>query len=327
MTLLIYLFAACTLYPKDIPIKYLSDGIDLCSLMTKNSAFLKMCIDFDFDERGDLYFLDAEFGTILHVQRTTGKLLKTISSKGQGPHELDWPISLRIKGGKIYVYDRGYGGMKIFGTAGENGKDFKIAWPQSWGSVDVNSRNQIFIGSIDHETSTLMSVYDENGIHLRNIVSFDNKSDQSKENYFANIMYFKFRLDSQGNIYLLFPVGKKALEKYDANGLFLWRRIIENEILDRYSKKDAIRFGENRTVRFSESVFNLDITPNDNIIVGHVGGGMEFDGSGNTTRYICFKPEMRNMYLFRTYKNILVSVLLFGDLIDLYEFQEKEGQW
>lgn len=72
-----------------------------------------------FDAAGWLYVLDRDNARILVFDRT-GRYVRQIGRKGQGPGELGLPMALTVTpAGEVVVYDLMNGGLSVFGTDGE----------------------------------------------------------------------------------------------------------------------------------------------------------------------------------------------------------------
>ncbi len=127
----------------------LKNGLNLEEKMSHNAVFLKECVAFELSPDGDIgYFLDKKYGHILVVDTATGKLLQEISSRGQGPGQLASPISMCLKGDKMYGLDNGFSGVKIFSTEGKTLSEFRLPiQPWNWTRIAVNTQGEIFIGS------------------------------------------------------------------------------------------------------------------------------------------------------------------------------------
>ncbi len=67
-------------------------------------AQIQAIADFDTDREGNLYALDCTAGDIKKFDRT-GKFIKVIGRKGQGPGEFQVPFLMAVNNGTILVYD------------------------------------------------------------------------------------------------------------------------------------------------------------------------------------------------------------------------------
>jgi hypothetical protein len=72
-----------------------------------------------FDGAGNLYVLDRDNGRIVVFDRT-GRFVRTVGSKGQGPGELGFPVGLAVfPDGRLAVMDVASSGITIFGPDGQ----------------------------------------------------------------------------------------------------------------------------------------------------------------------------------------------------------------
>ncbi len=295
----------------------LSNPVEFGKMLDKNNVFLKMCLSFDAAD-GYFYFLDSKFGTVFKVEEKTGKLVKTISSKGQGPFELQNATALRVKNNKIFVLDGGFNGIKIFDTEGNNLNEIKLNVVISWRSIDVNDKEEIFLGRVDTEKKTLVSVFNAKGENLRSIVPVKKLK---KDNQLSPHWYYNIRLDKSGNIYVLFYLLRK-LAKYSSKGSLIWEKPIKNEILDRYPNNDRVWRGFENTVRLRISVFNLDTTPGNNVVISHIGGGCMFSGNGELKKLITLDNGF-SLNRVKLLKDRLINLTLFGERISIYHYKEE----
>lgn len=295
----------------------LAKPVEFGKMLDKNNVFLKMCLSFDAAD-GYFYFLDSKFGMVFKVEGKTGKLVKTISSKGQGPSELQHATALRVKNNKIFVLDGGFNGIKIFDTEGNTLKEIKLNVVISWRSIDVNDKEEIFLGRVDTEKKTLVSVFNEKGENLRSIVPVKKgvKISQLSPHWYYNI-----RLDKCGNIYVLFYLLRK-LAKYSSKGTLIWEIPIKNEILDRYPNDDRVWRGFENTIRLRISVFNLDTTPGNNVVISHIGGGCMFSGNGELKKLITLDNGF-SLNRVKLLRDRLINLTLFGERISIYHYKEE----
>ncbi|MCP4216942.1 MAG: hypothetical protein GY765_19995, partial [bacterium] len=234
MLIVFLLLLGCSLHQLGVEEVSLTNRINFEEKMSKNEVFLKRCTAFDLNYAANrVYFVDKNYGHILVVELSSGKLVKTISSKGQGPAELHEPTSMRIRDGKIFVLDRGFGGIKMFDTEGRNLGQFRLKTiPWRWTRIDVNDKGEIFVGSLDRNDKSMVSVYDSKGTFLRALIKYKGTDLAKASRKKSGIQYF-FKLDNDGNIVLLFYM-LRQMAKYDAEGNQLWSVEIKNRILDEY---------------------------------------------------------------------------------------------
>jgi hypothetical protein len=306
----------------------LKGGTNFEEKLASNNVFFKYCRDFVLEPENNLvYFIDRFYGQIFKVELNSGKLLKTISEKGQGPAQLHDPISMKIKNKMIFVFDRGFNGIKIFSVEGKLIKEFRLNTGTlgSGRNIDVNDQNEIFVGRIDSVDNTMVSIYDMTGRKVRSLIQF-----KKKDVSMAKISRHQYliKLDKKGNIYLLFYMMRK-LAKYNNTGKLLWERDIKNEILDQYKKDEYVKMGK-ETISKRWYIFDLDVTNNNEIIVGHAGGGCMFDEDGNLKNLILTeikldgKPIYTNLGLFKIRGNVLMNILQLGKDIFHYKLEEEK---
>jgi len=267
-----------------------SKSVDLISQLNENEVFFKFINGLDIDENNNIYFLDRHFATIFKINLLNKKLIKTISSKGQGPGELLCPCSMKIKDNKIYILDMGLGSVKIFGLKGICLKEFKCNFSCTFlyenSIMDVSNTNEIYIKNIDKKTKTAISVYDNNGKKIRNIIKLGNKNEKDYKNWFFNT-FFSFKIDRNDNIVLLF-LKKGELKKYDKKGNLIWFRNIYDDLKNK--EKIENKFKQKKTKKGFQFKFNLIFlglfAKDDFILVSHKWGGIIYNKRGKLIKYI-----------------------------------------
>ncbi len=304
-------------------------GFNLEPKMAENEVFLKECSDVEIVPSENVgYFLDKNFGMIFKIDLRTGKLLKTISSKGQGPGELHIPISLQIRNGLIFVLDKGFMGVKIFDLEGKFINCFKLG-SVLFGNRNffVNEKDEIFVGKIDTRTNTMVTVYDLKGNELRSLIPFLEKGEKDNNKNTLERKAYLLSLDSKGNIYILYYV-LRDLVKFDKKGNMVWKVHIKNEIFDQYPDEDYAHTDGN-TMRMRWSIFNLFITEKNEIVVGHSGGGCIYDEEGKIKKLIStiediedIKNSNLSLTIFRIREGLLINVLLVNKNIYIYPYKE-----
>ncbi len=306
------------------------DGVNFEQKLSDNNVFFKNCSDFEILPLNNIgFFLDEEYGMIFKVELSSGKLLKTISSKGQGPGELHIPISLRVRNNMIFVLDNGFNGIKIFELEGKFVNSFRIG-STLFGNrnIYVNEKNEIFVGKINALANTMVSVYDLQGKELESLIRYqkDNKTDNTRESLMRKL--YLINLDSKGNIYILYYIFRKLI-KYNRKGEMLWETEIKNEILDKYPKDDYANIDEKK-YNIRQYIFNLDVTNSDEIVVGHAGGGCVFTTDGKMKKLILLSEKIgdnneyhfSNLHTFKIRGNMLMNLLVFGKMIYNYQYKE-----
>jgi hypothetical protein len=287
--------------------------------LTRNNVFLKFC-DF-FDAAGDFYyFLDRHFSVVFKVKRDTGELVQTISSKGQGPKELQDPVNMRLQNSKIFILDRGFNGVKIFDTTGNMINEFKLDFVVGERSIDVNGKEEIFLGRADCKTNSMVQVFDINGKRLRALIPLKEIKGVAK---LDKTWYYTIRLDKDENIYVLYYMDRK-LEKYDKEGKLLWEKPIKNKLLDQYPDDTKVKGGSSGQVHTNnQRVFGIDVTPKGNVIVAHTGGGCVFAGDGELISLITTPNEEWTLFQFKIFKDKLMNVTKFGQIVYIYHYKEE----
>jgi hypothetical protein len=284
--------------------------------LEKNNVFLKACRSFDIDDK-HIYFLDTHLCTIFKVEFESGKLVKVISSRGQGPSEIQYSRFIRVKNNKIFVLDSGFNGLKIFSTDGDLLKELKLDLVVGSSSIDVNDKDEIFIGRFDKNNKNLVSVFNLDGQPIKQLIhasKIDNVSSLKQ-------IIFRLKLDEKGNIYILFNLLRK-LAKYDANGTLLWESSIDNSLLRQFPNNDRVaRIRGSKNISVRKSIFNLDLTPKNNIVVGHAGGGAMFSPSGKLVSVLHYNEPL-NLSVFKIKNGNLINCLLFGEIIYISSFKE-----
>lgn len=316
---LILFFTAVCLSPADTILLKKSDSIDFLEKMEAHDYFFKQISAIDV-AGNEFYFLDDGLKTILRIDNRTGKLINAISSKGQGPFQLQFPCALRVKDNKVFVADMGFMGVKIYHPNGKGIREFKTGNLISHSSgLDVNARNEIFVKCKDPNAYPAIFVYNMEGKKIRTFITFP--PEKRDRRLFILNDRFTFKLDSKENVAVLFLV-KKLVRKYDKKGGLLWEREIKNEILDEWDTDPHWRFEKSGAVRLKTAIFGLDVDENDNIVVGHVGGGVVYNKAGELLHLIRFDP-VSNLRGFRIYKNKLLHIVAMAYFINIYEFPIK----
>ncbi len=282
----------------------------------KNKVFFKWCDYFDIAD-GYFYFLESQYSMVFKVERGTGKLAKTISSRGEGPSELKSPVSIRVRNQKIFVLDKGFNGVKVFDTDGNTVKEFKFDFVMGFRNIDVNEKEEIFLGRVDRKNNTMVQVYNINGKKLRSLIPFEKNIDKVDK-----IWHYTVRLDQEGNIYLLFFL-ERRLAKYDKTGKLLWETPIKNKLLALYAKDDEVKRTKNNKIQTNQRIFGINITPKGSVIVAHAGGGSMFSADGNLKKLITTPGEEWSLCEFKIIDDKLINVAAFGQYVNIYQFKEE----
>lgn len=293
----------------------LKNGINLEEKLAGNNVFLKYCKGIALDiPNNRVYLLDLKFGMIFQVELSTGKLVKTIASKGQGPGQLHRPAGMVLKNDKLFVLDRGFNGVKVFDTSGKVVSEFRFKniYHGSHRNIDVNEKNEIFLGVPEPKENAMVSVFNMKGEKLRSLVPIEGGVESIAWNKKSRNQYV-IKLDEKGNIYLLFFMLRK-LTKYDSKGKRLWEIDIKNELLDSYPNDDYLE-AKNGTFRGRNAVFTIETMPGGRLLVGHRVGGAIHREDGTLEKIIQteFTPPHEkamcpDIIMASVDKNTLVSV-------------------
>jgi hypothetical protein len=292
-----------------------SESIDFLEKMESHDYFYKKVNDIDIDDENNFYFLDYHFGTILRVDGNTGKLINHISRRGQGPAELQHAKSIKVMNNMVFVSDSGFQGIKIFEKNGKLINEFKIRSRAYGFHIDVDRRNKIFIKQRSPDGSPCIAVYNSKGEYLTEFVKFRVEAGDRKSLLLNRT--FIFQLDNEGNVVVIFNL-RKLVQKFSGKGILLWEKSIKNDVIAKFNTDTKISF-DRGAVRYQSGVFDMDINAQNNIVVGHSGGGVIYDKYGNTIRLIEFDPAA-NLNQFRLYANKLLKISLRGRSVNIYKF-------
>jgi hypothetical protein len=324
----IIILLTVNLFPEESPPTIvLKNGLPLGHMMEENDIFVKtmghICLDVN---QNSLFLSDRRKGRILQVDIKNGKLIKAISSLGQGPTELQCPQSLVVRNGKVFVMDEGSCGVKIFTVAGAFVNSFKLRYSDMEKSFDVNACDEIFVPEDNPVDKTLVSVYSLNGKRLRGLVHGELNRKDALE-YLRQ--QYNLRLDRKGNIYLLFNLYRQ-IKKYDSQGRLLWEKKISNKILDECPHDDRTYVNKLGGLNSSSRVHDLEIDDSGRVYIIHSNGGCVMDENGNVLFLIVGQsPDYPNVYssLFciSISRGYLINQTLFtSDDLRLYKIMEDK---
>ena len=256
-----------------------SEGINLIEMMEKRQVFVTRIQDVDIDTNGNLYILDDRSGEVVRIDLKTGSLINKISSLGQGPAELMMPSVVRVQNKRIYILNVGSGSIKIFSVDGEYIGGFRTQGVPNWIDVDINGH--IYVAELDRDSNPIIAVYDDDGNRKRTAVRFglNNEILNNRGELFKR-QSIKFRIDSRGNIVVLFKM-LRELSRFDSTGTLIWQRKIDNPTIRPFLKNEGIEYDDQGRPTISYLVNSFDLDRGDNIMVGHVGGGCIYDLRGN----------------------------------------------
>lgn len=308
---IVFILVTLSLWGEKPAMKEIKRSMDYQDVLIANDVFTRNIKDVEYLD-GFIYFLDRHFCSVFKVEFKTGKLIKTIFSRGQGPGELMQPVGLKIYKGKIYVLDEGFNGIKVASTDGEFLTEFRLTGIVGDRNLEINNSNEFLIPQMHEKTNTYVDVFSLEGKFKRSIIQVP--PDKSLK---LNRIHYFIRADSQDNIILLFTVTGE-LKKYDKNGTLLWETLVENEVLDSFDTGKVYR-SSSETINTTRCIFHLNVLPDDSILVGHCGGGCLYDSNGKMNTVLTF-TEKTNLNIFEICDSQLVNTLVFGKTINVYDF-------
>ena len=261
-----------------------SEGIDIIKLMEDHQLFITRIQDMDVDDNGNLCILDDRSGNVVRMDLKTGLLVNKISSLGQGPAELMRPSVVRVRNDKLFVLSEGHMGIKIFSISGGFLSGFKTNSVPRW--MDVDKNENIYVAEADERSNPVISVYDAQGKKIRTAMTFQLKNEvlQDRAEY-TKRKFFKFKLDPEGNIIILFDALRRLI-KASPDGTILWEKKIENSILKPFLKNEGTSYDNQGRPKISYLVANFDLDQENNIVIGHVGGGCIYNQKGDLIRVL-----------------------------------------
>jgi len=278
---------------KNIPLKVFTlhetDITDCEKQLDENEVFFKTLTGFEMDDQGNLYYLECNYATIYKVDMNSGKLLKTISSRGQGPGQLNRPTAMTVKKGKIFVLDIGFGGIKVFDTDGKCLKEFRVGNANVYSIslflnqiIAANDNNEIFVRELDEKDNTVISVFDSDGKRLKSIIPINAQKEKDLKLWVLNTD-FVFKIDKNGDLILLYKK-KGELKKYDCNGKLSWERNLYSDLPVQDKNKEKFEVVNKKhlfqvSMRFDFLGFGF--TEAGDIFVSTYRGGIYYDKSGN----------------------------------------------
>lgn len=328
ISVIILIFLAIFLFSAETPPTILlKNGLPLGRMMEENESFVKVVGDICLHENS-VFLTDMRRGEIQQIDVNSGKRIRTISSLGQGPAELQRPRSLVVRNGKVFVMDQGFCGIKIFMIDGSFLESFKLrVCVVSDKSFDVNDRDEIFVPEDNPVDKTLVSVYSLKGMRLRGLVQ--GNLEQKNELEYLRQHEYNLRLDRKGNIYILFNLERK-IKKYDSRGRFLWERKISDKRLEKYPHDDGVRINERGGINTSRKVFDLEVDDLCRVFVFHAGGGYVMNEEGNTQFLLMnqnpdFPDIDHSLHRVSISRGFLLNLTLFSsEDLRLYHIKEDK---
>lgn len=320
--MLIIFFSSITLFPQERMVLKELEALDITKLLEDHQIYIARILDLDFDEEGNVYFLDNRSGNVVEVNLKTGSLINRISSMGQGPAELMMPSALRIRNKKVFIISGGF--VKIFSTHGEFLRGFR---PESSPrGLDVDKDENIYVAGLDRKGNPIISVYDLLGNLTKTVLTLqlNNETNNNKEEL-TKYLFFFFRLDQEGNIIIIHNLLRK-ITKVNPGGTLLWEKKIENSLLAPFYKNEGTVYDEQGPT-VTGIVNKFDIDQDNNIVIAHVGGGCIYSPKGELIYIIEVQPEdlnegPRTIKVPRIFKDGLLAVFTNSDAI-LFPYKFK----
>lgn len=265
------------LLPQERIILKESEATDLIRLLEDHQIFITRIQDMDIGDKDDLYILDDRSGNVVRMDLETGSLVNKISSLGQGPTELMMPSVVRVRNKKVFVLSEGHNGIRIFSNAGDFLGGFRTESIPRW--MDVDENEYIYVAEADQRANPVISVYDAHGKKVRTAITFQFEGQALKDKAeLVKRQSFTFRRDSAGNFVILFYLSRQ-IQKVNPNGALLWEKKIENSVLKPFLKNESTKYNERGQPTITYLVDNFDLKE-DNIVIGHVGGGCVYNREG-----------------------------------------------
>lgn len=287
--LLAVLSLTIAVFPQEKMILKESEATDISNLMENHQIFIANIRDIDFDEFGNIYFLDNRSGNIVRVELSTGALVNRISSLGQGPAELMAPLIVRVRNKKVFVLNGGNNGVKIFSVDGSYLGEFKMkSVPRC---MDVDNNERVYVTETDQWSNPTITVYDIHGKKLSTLFTLQlTKEILADRGELTKRILFDIKLDHEGNVIILHKM-LRELRKASPTGVLLWERKIENSMLKPFYKNERTETNEQGQTSGTFLVTSFDIDQENNIVIGHVGGGCIYSPKGELKSLIEVQPK------------------------------------
>ncbi len=196
----------------------------------ENIAFY-MPTDIVFDAQGNWYILDTGNHRIQKFS-PDGKYLDTIGSRGQGPGEMSYPVSLDIyPEGNLLVSDPNNQRVQILLPDGKEYKTIRMT-QGTIGAARILTTGQLVMNASGGFVMIGMGEEDKDKELPKLIKIIDMEGNTQKEfgtqRDYKNMMLNRmgnqvlFAVDKDNNIFLVFPF-QNRIEKYSQEGKLLWR--------------------------------------------------------------------------------------------------------
>lgn len=203
-----------------------------------------MPADIAFDNAGNIYVLDAG-NTRIQKFDPEGKFLATYGSKGQGPGEFQFPLSLDIgPDGKMFIPDMGNQRIQILKPNGRDHKSIQMT-KEPIGAIRLLSSGLLLKGeagfmsfgpgglSQEKTLPKLLKMLDSEGKIVR---EFGEKQDFNDPLLNGVGNRYHYSVDSKDNTYISFDV-QNRIEKYSPEGKIQWRATRKLEYSTKPPKK------------------------------------------------------------------------------------------
>jgi len=285
----------------------------------KENLLIKRVRGIETDNNNRLYLLNPKYGNVIVLDLNTGSLIKTISSKGQGPYELGEPRSFKIKNDKLYIADDLYGGVKIFSTEGEFVRSFKVNRLSSYcWRIDVDDLGNIYVPYFNFNEKKSVLILNESGEVKKAIITnpFMN-ADKSLE-MFKNLI-FDFAIDPNLDIIIVYPLQRK-IKKYNNNGFLQWEKVIPIENIPKNWPKE-ITVSPDGSVSRSPLIGKIYLNNRGDMIVSTIDRLIRFNGNGQIISNI-FGLDLG--YEIKWHNEKIIAYSVFGEGIEIFKFKEEK---
>jgi len=252
-----------------------------------------------------LYYLDRHYALIYKVDITNLKLVKTIGNKGQGPSELNSPAAIAVKNGNIYLWDIGFGGIKIFSTEGKFINEFRLKLASDKTSyflqitdvsLDVDHSGNIFLPEIDQNNNTTISVYSPEGKKIRSFLAMDDPPKPGSKEWVLKTI-FSIKFDPDENVIVLYRK-QGTLKKIDKQGKLIWKRDLYTDLPDD-QRNPKQKFNVSQTmVSMTYDFTGFCLTETGDIFISTTRGGILYSGKTGKTKFIYKQPDQKGFGRF-----------------------------
>ena len=275
-------------------------------------------LDICLDKEGNLYVVDND-NTRIQVFDNSGKYLKTIGRKGQGPGEFESPAYIDIdRNGVIYVFDKWViGSIHTFTNEGKFQKKIKLDVTLSDvlgmrvmdnNYIILNAQHMVPFYSKEgylmppnfNEMTPHIKVYDTVGNFIREFCE-PMRLDTYKDTQRASYNYFS--IDLSNNILISF-VHQNRIEKYSLNGdcIFTMTRALNYDV----DIPESIEGTHNFKTAPTYVSNGIDVDYKNRIWTCTFSRQPENDGTENSENWKARQDEIttaNDMYMFEVFTN------------------------